>query len=479
MDFSSLCNEYTFSTICVGFLLAAIGTLFFKRKSGNSQCPIAPFSFIENFKYLVSIDCPFIYLEIWRKLKTDIFRIGFIFSDWYVIADAEATRQVLLDGSSEKPSAVYTPFNKIFGCATMFSRQTKDPLWHKVRKGTAPAFSSIEVKRMNEICKSCLESWTEERLEPVMQKSKTGTFDPSIELSYLTFCVISEAGFEFVPCFEEFDEFHHSLSKCFKEFDFENPLRVLFGLFIPERRQAFKANEKVRNYASKVLDRYRKNPNKSKNNTIIKMIENNEFLSENMKIAEVLAYLVAGHDTTGFTLSNTLILLAKHPEKAEKLREDIISSASQEKSQSPGVNSKYLKYVIQESSRLMPVAATGVLRTTGKDHVVGNGSVTIPKNSIVWMPIMLQFRNEKYFENPDEFRPERWANATKEMTQALIPFIVGTRNCIGQRLANVELTSCLAELMAKYNFEIVKEGKTECFLTLKYSGFQLRASRIE
>ena len=54
----------------------------------------------------------------------------------------------------------------------------------------------------------------------------------------------------------------------------------------------------VQRFAGRLLDAYRKNPNKSPNNTLIKLIaENDSFDSDAQRIAEIVVYLLAGHET--------------------------------------------------------------------------------------------------------------------------------------------------------------------------------------
>lgn len=39
--------------------------------------------------------------------------------------------------------------------------------------------------------------------------------------------------------------------------------------------------------------------------------------------------------------------------------------------------------------------------------------------------------NPEYFENPEEFIPERWLKESKYPTYAFTPFSAGPRNCLG------------------------------------------------
>lgn len=70
------------------------------------------------------------------------------------------------------------------------------------------------------------------------------------------------------------------------------------------------------------------------------------------------------------------------------------------------------------------------------------------------------FRDPKVFENPEEFRPERFAlDSTMENTNpyAYIPFSAGSRNCIGQKFAMLEMKSTISKILR--NFELLPEGE--------------------
>ena len=74
----------------------------------------------------------------------------------------------------------------------------------------------------------------------------------------------------------------------------------------------------------------------------------------------------------------------------------------------------------------------------------------IPKGSVFSMPQIVPNYDASVYDEPDEFRPERWLNATEEMKKSLLTFALGKRNCIGQSLATTELRSALPVLLSKY-----------------------------
>lgn len=125
-------------------------------------------------------------------------------------------------------------------------------------------------------------------------------------------------------------------------------------------------------------------------------------------IADHLVTLVcAGHDTTAFFSAYTALLLAQNPKVQEKLREEIeqVVGDREEITLDDIDKMGYLRKVMQESLRIYPVIPA-VSRTALKDvNVEGR---LIPKGVTVLMPIVAMHRNPEIWEEPLEFKPERY-----------------------------------------------------------------------
>ena len=72
------------------------------------------------------------------------------------------------------------------------------------------------------------------------------------------------------------------------------------------------------------------------------------------KTAQLIEFLLAGHDTTAYSIAWILLCLAKHPEEQVKLRESLLQYTPEN-----WVHSEYLQRVINEGMRLYPVARSG------------------------------------------------------------------------------------------------------------------------
>jgi cytochrome P450 len=331
------------------------------------------------------------------------------------------------------------------------------------------------VGRMNAVALKYVQDLIDNRLPDYIAKGEA--FDPAYEMNRMTFRIICEAAFEYVDVTDEdYKEMMVHLEVGLREFIMRqaaNPIRAALGSLIPSVRQAHKSANAFREYCRKILKAYQANPNKSPEPTLIKLVNENKTIEhdEEQKLVELTNWVIAGHDTTGYSLSNLLVLLSKNPSAQEKLRK-----ATQGQKKDPHLTA-YFQNVIKEGSRLIPVAALGSVREAHRDFTTKDG-FTIPKGAWCFMTQYHGNRNPSIFEKPDDFCPERWEDPTKAMLDQLAPFSVGPRSCPGRSLAMAEINSTLPRLLEGYSFEVVEEGELDFFLTLKVLGARLKATKL-
>ena len=105
---------------------------------------------------------------------------------------------------------------------------------------------------------------------------------------------------------------------------------------------------------------------------------------------------------------NTLYNLAKNPEKQEILRQELIKTLPDKNSQltpEKSRNMPYLRAVIKESFRTLPIVS-GSVRMTTKDVVISGYHV--PANTHVGMQPLFALQDDKFYPNAKQFLPERW-----------------------------------------------------------------------
>lgn len=98
----------------------------------------------------------------------------------------------------------------------------------------------------------------------------------------------------------------------------------------------------------------------------------------------------------------------------------------------------------------------GLVRIVTKDYAVPEMNVTLRKGTTVIIPSYSIQRDEEFFPNPDEYRPERFLaeEVAKRPAIAFQPFGHGPRNCIGERFGLMQARIGLALLLKNFKFTL-------------------------
>ncbi|XP_058822314.1 cytochrome P450 4d2-like [Topomyia yanbarensis] len=169
---------------------------------------------------------------------------------------------------------------------------------------------------------------------------------------------------------------------------------------------------------------------------------------------EVDTFMFEGHDTTTSAISFLLYRLAKHPEVQQKVYDEIVSVIGSDRKRPVSLAQlnelRYLELVIKETLRLYPSVPFFGRKMLEHSEIEG---ITFPAGAnIILMPFFMG-RDPEYFDDPLDFRPERFAvesSAEKANPYRYIPFSAGPRNCIGQKFAMAEIKSLISKVLRYY-----------------------------
>ena len=169
---------------------------------------------------------------------------------------------------------------------------------------------------------------------------------------------------------------------------------------------------------------------------------------------EVMTLFLAGHETTAVALSWTWYLLAQHPEVDARLADTLRVALG---GRPPAVTDlpalRYAEMVVTESMRLYPPAYGIARQATRPTEVAGH---PIAAHDIVLMPTWVVHRDARWFDEPETFRPERWADAARHLPRfAYFPFGGGPRQCIGNTFATMEAVLILAAIAQRFRLTLV------------------------
>lgn len=191
-------------------------------------------------------------------------------------------------------------------------------------------------------------------------------------------------------------------------------------------------------------------------------------MSEDEVIGQAFVFLLAGYETSSNTLAFTCYLLALHPECQHRVQEEVDHFFTRH--ESPDYTNvqelKYLDMVISEALRLYPPGFR-FARDIERDCVV-NGQ-QLPKGAWCEIPAGFLHHDPEYWPEPEKFIPERFTPEAKASRHPFVylPFGAGPRNCVGMRLAQLEIKMALVHLF--HRFTIVTCAETKVPLDLKSS----------
>ncbi|MCM5661881.1 cytochrome P450 [Galbibacter mesophilus] len=177
--------------------------------------------------------------------------------------------------------------------------------------------------------------------------------------------------------------------------------------------------------------------------------EDGSHMSRQQLIDEVLILFTAGHETTANTLSFTLYLLAKNPGAQEKIYQEIKELDFHQENLYEIIGKlPFTKACLEESMRLFPPVYI-IDRVAKDDDEVANQE--IKKDTLMLLSIFELHRNKDFWEQPDDFHPERFLKMDKkEYSEYYYPFGAGPRMCVGNNFAMFEMLLVLAEIFKKY-----------------------------
>lgn len=226
----------------------------------------------------------------------------------------------------------------------------------------------------------------------------------------------------------------------------------------PGTRRLRHASQAMRKAVNRLLDRWQANGTHLEDHLLGHLLETCEpgmeaGISRDRLVNNLLTFLNAGHETTGKALIWTLHILSQETEWQDSLREEAFRIAGNGPVTGEHIEQLVLtRQVFEESMRLFSPAPV-LTRLVTEDCELGG--VKLNMGALIFIPIWAIHRHRKLWEEPELFRPERFAPEARKSIQRtqFLPFGFGPRICIGATFARVEGIAMLATLLRKARFD--------------------------
>ncbi|GAB1602229.1 cytochrome P450 3A8-like [Argonauta hians] len=370
----------------------------------------------------------------------------------------------------------------------------EDEYWKFLRTILSPSFTAFQLRAMNKMIQSCSDSL-------VKNVAKYADNNEDVEIksifSAYTLDVIAATGFGvLVDSQNNPDDPLVKNAKGVFEISLTNPIFFLIFL-LPSSAKLIAKTPLVysvignqvffRRFCQKMIaERKKKGISEDMNRNLLNLmikaqLKGHETLSaeaekelqlENMTdwrtkrgitdteiLAQCVTLLLAAYETTATTLMFFTYLMAIHPDKQEKVYEEILDELGDEIPNYDNVQKlSYLETCMNETLRMYPIA-TSVDRLCRKTCTIKN--VKIEEGMAVRIAVDALHYDPKYWPEPEKFIPERFSEEGKAQQEpfTFIPFGGGPRVCLGMRLFKLEFRIAVVQMMRK--FKILATEKTE------------------
>jgi cytochrome P450 len=226
----------------------------------------------------------------------------------------------------------------------------------------------------------------------------------------------------------------------------------------PARRRARSASDTLHRLADEILQACRADP--TRDAPLVQALiaasdpATGRALSDDEIGDELIAFMLAGHDTTATTLTYALWALGRHHDKQDKVRAEAIAIGDRELTPEDILALGYTVQVLHEALRLCPPAAvTG--RMAVRDIEVDG--YRVEAGTMLVVGIYALHRDRALWDHPLIFDPDRFSPQNSEGRDRwqYLPFGAGPRSCIGDHFAMLESTLALATIIRRIKIESI------------------------
>ncbi|MGY1495859.1 bifunctional cytochrome P450/NADPH--P450 reductase [Streptomyces sp. QTS52] len=340
----------------------------------------------------------------------------------------------------------------------LISARNDEPNWRKAHDILMPAFSLGAMRgyhgTMVEVARRLIAKWDRAAGEhPV---------DVTADLTRLAFDTIGLSGFGYD--FESFrsGEPHAFTQALSRALDFVQYVGWKSGLGAFRRKPAQRFREDValmNDLVGEVVRRRRAADDRGTEDLLGRMLHTRdavtgELLDDANVRYQVITFLIAGHETTGATLSFALYYLTKHPEVLARAQAEVDALWGDTDVPDPRHGDigklRYVRQVINESLRLWPPAPAYAVEPLADTVIAGKYALRKGESLMVFTPAL--HRDPAWGDNVELFDPERFSPEREENRPVHLykPFGHGERACLGRQFALHEATLVLALLVHRY-----------------------------
>ncbi|SEL93190.1 Cytochrome P450 [Roseovarius azorensis] len=390
---------------------------------------------------------------------------------WHMVMDPGAIRRMLLENLDNYPKSIVTKnlLRPAIGDSLFVAEGAH---WRWQRRTAAPVFSHRNVMNLGPVMSAAAE-----RSCARVAYAGPRAVDMAADMVRTTFDVIADVTFSGDGMFDA-DAVHRGIDAYISEAGKISLFDILgFPDWVPRpgRLMSGGAVNEMKRVADAAVEARRARGPEGVPDLLDLLLEGEDpETRRRMNTAELrdnlLTFIVAGHETTALTLGWSLYLCAFDQNVQDRARAEAQAVLQGRAATGEDVaRLPFVRQIIDEALRLYPPA--GMISRTAQKADTLCGREIRPGDTVI-IPIYALHRNHVLWDDPDAFRPERFADRKSIERYAYLPFGDGPRICIGASFALQEAVIILATLLSRFRFTPVpgRDPDPVMILTLRPEG---------
>ncbi len=391
---------------------------------------------------------------------------------WHMVTQPDAIRRILLEEIESYPKSLATKniLRPAIGESLFIAEGAH---WRWQRRAAAPVFSHRNIANLAPVMTAAAER-SAERIAAAGDRA----IDLAEDMVRTTFDVIADVTFSGDGAFDP-DAVHRGINAYIAAAGKISLFDILgFPDWIPRPARLLYSNgavKQIRRIADDAVEARRARGTQGVPDLLDLLLEGEDPKTKRqMNTAELrdnlLTFIVAGHETTALTLAWSLYLCAFDQSVQDRARAEAQgvlqgrAATAEDVAQLP-----FIRMIADEALRLYPPAGMISRTAMQPDTLCGR---EVRRGDTVIIPIYALHRHHQLWDNPNAFRPDRFADRKAIERYSYLPFGDGPRICIGASFALQEAVIILATLLSRSRFRLVpgKDPAPVMILTLRPQG---------
>ncbi|KAK8761943.1 hypothetical protein V5799_026788 [Amblyomma americanum] len=419
-------------------------------------------------------------LTEWKKQYGTLFGIYFGSDPFLVITDPDMVHDCFV-----KQAAIFQDRPKGLVDAEPFKSsllQLNGSSWKSVRSPLNYAFNSSVIKELSAAANVCCSRFVDTAARISRTHGRVEVFESALGLAFdfIMNAVLAQEvnGQEnsSEPIFEDLKQVCKDMDNSAIEVAFSVPgVRTLLTWSYPFTRHS-RAFKDVVNLVRNTTEIRRSGNCKTKCSILQVLLDANakcfsdvhqrsakrvRHLDDRYIFSNAAIFLLAGFETTASALSFLLYLLASHPSEQNEIMNELEDLFPEKVGQDLSFDDlrqlKRLDLIILEGLRMYPPVPVVVTRKCSQDTTTC-GRFIPAGVSILAVPWLIH-HDPDLWPDPEQFRPERFAEENRERIRSgtYVPFGLGRRVCIGEKLALLLVKCALVKVLQDFRLTLCDE----------------------